>query len=188
MNADYQQPISDPSMTDGSVPPQPAKSRKLIWIIAVLAAGIVCLGSVICFATVGYGFVQVAQEKAPVESVLDSFMQLMVDKDSESAYALFSPRAQRQMPISKIQELLEGNNYVIFDGYQSLSVQTINIRAVTNTNPDVPQGVVAEVTGVVSYDGDFQGKLTGTLEKVDGEWRLDFFNVTVPPSKFGGSD
>jgi len=53
----------------------------------------------------------------------------MANKDAENAYALFSPRAQRQIPISKIQELLDGKNYFLFEGYQSLSVSNPNISA-----------------------------------------------------------
>ncbi|MBN2003569.1 MAG: hypothetical protein JXA21_09460 [Anaerolineae bacterium] len=183
MNEEFQQPTSDPSVMPGTNASPPAKSKKVLWVILALVVGVSCLASVICFATFGYGLVKTAREKAPVESVLDSYMQAMADKDIESAYALFSPRAQRQIPLSKLQELIEGNNYVVFEGYQSLSVQTLNIKAVANTNPDVPQGTVAEVTGIVAYDHDVQGKFTGTLEKVDDVWQLDAIYITVPPSK-----
>jgi hypothetical protein len=131
----------------------------------------------------GASMFKVYTEKAPVESVLDAYMRHMANKDADSAYALFSPRAQRQIPISEVQEMLEGNNYFLFEGYQSLSMTNLNISAAANTNPDLPQGTVAEVTGVITYEGDIQGSFNGVLEKVGDEWMIDGIYVTVPPSK-----
>jgi hypothetical protein len=122
-------------------------------------------------------------EKAPVESVLDLYMKAMDAKDAKGAYALLSPRAQRQIPLSKVEDLLKGNNYVIFEGYQSLLVGNFNVSAVANTNPNVPQGTVANVTGTIKFEGGFQGTFTGVLEKVDGKWQIDSMYVVVPPSK-----
>ena len=88
------------------------------------------------------------------------------------------------MPITDLEKLTQGNNYVIFEGYESLTVQNLNLAASANTNSDLPQGTVANVTGTVSYEDGFTGKLTAVLEKVDGEWKLFNFFVTVPPDKF----
>jgi hypothetical protein len=173
---------STPSPTP-SIPPQPQKSNKNIWIIAGIAVGIVCLCSIICIAVFGGSMFRIYKEKAPVESVLDAYMTAMVNKDADSAYALFSPRAQRQIPVSKIQELLDGNNFVVFEGYQSLSIGNINISATANTNPDLPQGIVAKVNGIVTYEDDVQGTFNGILEKVGDQWMIDSMFVTVPPSK-----
>lgn len=79
--------------------------------------------------------------------------------------------------------MLEGNNYFLFEGYQSLSVTNINISAVANTNPDTPQGTVAKVNGVISNEGDIQDMYNGILGKVDDEWILDGIHVTVPLTK-----
>jgi hypothetical protein len=111
----------------------------------------------------------------------------MVAKDFESSYALFSPRMKRQIPIAKIQAMIEGNNYVLFEGYKSLSVEQLNINAVANTNPDLPQGTVAKVTGKIIYEGGIEGSFNATLEKVDGKWKLDGMYITVPPNKFNPS-
>jgi hypothetical protein len=148
----------------------------------------VIIGVVIGFlAILLFSFVYIMSrvnlEIAPVTSVLDSYMKFLVVKDTNSAYALFSPRAQRQFPISKIEELIQGKNYLLIEGYQSLSIQKINIAATINSNSDIPQGTVATVSGITRYDGNIQGTFTGTLEKVNGKWLIDGINITVPPDK-----
>lgn len=164
----------------------PQESNKNLLILLAVAISILCCCSIICIAAVGLGGLgmgSVLKERAPVEAVLDSYMKYMDAKDAKSAYELFSPRAQRQFSSSKVEELLEGNNYVIFEGYQSLSVADLKISAAANTNPNMPQGTVATVTGTILYEGGIQGSFNGTLEKVNGKWQLHSINVTVPPSK-----
>ncbi len=178
-----QQEIPPAPQVSAPLPVQPQKSNKNIWIIVGIALVVLCLCSIACVAIFGTSMYKVYTEKAPVESVLDNYMRYMANKDAENAYALFSPRAQGQIPISKIQEMLEGNNYLLFEGYQSLSVSNLNISAAVNTNPDLPQGTVAKVTGVINFEGDIQGSFNGTLEKVDGKWMIDGIYVTVPPDK-----
>jgi hypothetical protein len=140
--------------------------------------------SFLCIALIATGVGKILVEQAPVELILDTFMKDMEAKDVESAYTLFSPRSQRQTPITEVEKLIEGNNYAIFEGYQSLTVQNLNLTAAANTNPDMPQGTVANVTGTVSYEGGFTGTFNAVLEKVDGEWKLFNINITVPPDKF----
>ena len=176
-------PPQEPAVSD-SISSQPKKSNKKTWMIIGIVAAILLLCSIICIALFGTGMYKVYKEKAPVESVLDTYMQRMLDKDAESSFALFSPRAQRQMSISQLQEMFEGNNYLLYEGYQSLSISTIYISAAANTNPDLPQGTVAEVDGIIMYEGDIQGSFNGVLEKVDDEWMVYSITVTVPPEKF----
>jgi hypothetical protein len=78
---------------------------------------------------------------------------------------------------------LEGNNYVLFDGYRSVTVENINISAAFNTNPDLPQGTVAKVNGTIAYKGGFTGRFEAVLEQEGNKWRLFNINVTVPPDK-----
>jgi hypothetical protein len=174
------QPESNPTTP---TTPQTQKSNRNIWIIAGIAAGIICLCSIACVALFGATIFKVFTEREPVGSVLDAYMRYMADKDAESAYALFSPRAQRQIPFSKVEEMLEGNNYFLFEGYQSLEVGNLNISATANANPDLPQGTVANVTGTITFEGDIQGTFNGVLEKVDDEWMIDSIYVSVPPNK-----
>ena len=161
-------------------PEKPKRNLKLIFGIAVVA---VCACLTIGGAIVALGLNKVSEEKAPVEAVLDDFMRDMLAEDVDAALELFSPRAQRQFSKTDLAALLAGNNYVLFEGYQSLTVGRLNIKAVANTDPDVAQGTVAEVTGTIAYENDFAGRFVATLEKVDGEWFLFFINITVPPDK-----
>jgi len=177
------QPENPPAVT-GAAAPQLKKTNKKLWIVLGIAIGVVCLGSILCIALIATGAGKVMLEKAPIESVLDAFMKDMEAKDIESAYALFSPRAQRQLQIADLENLIQGNNYILVEGYQSLSVRNIKLTAAINANPDVPQGTVATITGVISYDGGFTGQFTAVLEKADGAWKLYGINVTVPPNKF----
>jgi len=170
--------------TPNDISPQPKKSYKNVWVIVGITIGVLLIGAIICLVTGSLGVGNVNAEKASVESVLDSYMKSMVSKEIESAYALFSPRSQRQIPISEIQELVDGNYYILFDGYQNLSVQNINLTVSANTNPDLPQGSVATVNGIINFEGGFQGTFRATLEKVDGKWLLAGINITVPPDKF----
>lgn len=124
------------------------------------------------------------KEKAPIEIVLDSYMKHMVAKETNSAYALFSPRSQRQISLENVEQLLEGNKYAIFEGYQRLSVGNIQIRSISSgTDPNAAQGTVALVVGNIFYAGGVQGVFSGILEKVNDKWQIYSINVQVPESK-----
>ena len=179
------QPENPPGMPN-IIPPPPKKSNKNLWIIICAAVGIFGLCSILCIAAIAVVFIEankIASAKAPIEAVLDSYMKSMAAKDAESAYSLFSPRAQQQTPISNVQGLLVGNFYFLFEGYQSLSVQNLNLGSYLNANPNSPQGTVANVSGTIQYEGGFQGSFNGTLEQVDGKWKIFGIEVTVPPNK-----
>ncbi len=160
------------------------RSHRKLWIVGGITAAVVGLCSIACLALVVAGVGQALMERPPIEKILDSFMREMEAKDVETAYGLFSPRAQRQMPLTVLQKMLQGNNYALLEGYQTLVVENLNLKAAVNTNPDLPQGTVAEVNGTVSYEGGYKGKFTAVLEKVDGAWKLYNINITVPPDKF----
>lgn len=162
---------------------QPEKPKRSVKFYVGIVAATVCACLTIGGAIVALGLNEVSEEKAPVEAVLDDFMREMLAEDVDAALELFSPRAQRQFSKSDLDALLAGNNYILFEGYQSLTVGRLNIKAVANTNPDVAQGTVAEVIGTITYENDFSGNFVATLEKVDGEWFLFFINITVPPDK-----
>lgn len=160
------------------------RSKTWLWIVlGILGVGLLCVGVVVCVSTLALGARSVESEREPVTAVLDAYMEAMAAQDAERAYALFSPRAQRQIPLADIEELLDGNNYMIFEGYQRLSLQSFNISTAVNTDPDVPQGLVAKVNGTITYAGQITGSFNGVLEKVDDQWMLDGIHVTVPPDK-----
>jgi hypothetical protein len=182
------QPEQESVPPANTVSPSAKRStRRTVVIVAGVVVAAICLCIGICVVAGGWGtvtgLIRVAQERDDVTAVIDEFMLKMEKKDAAAAYALFSTRAQRQIPLSSIEEMLEGNNYVLFDGYESATVTNLNLNAAFNTNPDLPQGTVAKVTGIVTYEGGITGKVTATLEEENGTWRLHYINVTVPPSK-----
>lgn len=188
MNDEIQQPVSEPKKENPEIEVifeslAPKKSNKDLWILAGTVVAVLCLFSFV--ATVGNGFRELKVERAPLEATLDTLMKYMEAKDVESAFALFSWRAQRQMSITDLEELTEGNNYVEFEGYESISLQNLNLTVGANFfNPDIPQGTVADVTAIVSYTDGFTGNLTAVLEKVYDVWKVYSFGVVVPPDKF----
>jgi len=137
--------------------------------------------------TIGRSILSISTEQAAITPVIDRFMQAMTQRDANAAYHLFSSRAQRQMPIADLTKLVDGPNYALFDGYQSITIDSTNLTSAINTNPDEPQGTVASVNGKVTYLGGVTGTFRATLEKEVDDWRLFFINVTVPPEKIKSS-
>jgi hypothetical protein len=184
----HAEPIS-PLSVNGNATGSTERSRRTIIIVAVAVLVTLCLCIGLCFAAGGWGIVsgmiKAIQEQDDVQAVIDEFMRAMVNQDSETAYALFSTRSQKNTALSDVEKLLQGNNFALFDGYQSLSVTNINIKAAFNTNPDMPQGTIAEVSGTITYNNNFIGKFTSVLEEENDEWKLFNINVTIPPDKLG---
>jgi len=174
-------PIEQPSLIP--LPAPLPRSRRNWLIVASVVAVVICACVGIGAFTIGRSILGISTEQTAITPVLDQFMQAMVARDSNRAYALFATRAQRQTALADLTQLYTGPNYVLFDGYQSLKIESTNITSGVNTNPDVPQGVVATVTGTISYSGQVTGSFRATLEKEAGVWRLDAINITVPPSK-----
>jgi len=161
------------------------KSNKIIWIIGIIAVvASICLCSVVCIIIASVSSMEnMFQDNAPIENVLDLYMRFMEDKDAENAYALFSPQVQEQMPILKVQDTFEGNNYFLFEGYQRLSVRNFNFSSSLITTPGMSQRQIAKVNGVIDYEHDFQGTFNATLEKINDTWMIYSIFVTVPPDK-----
>ncbi len=201
MTSDAPQPPLDPTpetppapqpeplviLTDAaSTPPVESKRPKnrVLIIGAIIGVVLTCLCVVGVMVAVSSGTGQFAVEQYSITQVLDKFMYAMKVKNPERAYGFFSPRAQRQLPLSKVQEMLEGNNYVLYDGYKSLELKNTKVSAAFNTDQNKPQGTVATVSGTVTYADGTEGALSAILEKVDDEWRIHYVTVNVPPSKF----
>ncbi len=141
----------------------------------LLAIGVVALGGVV--ATLG-------REKGRVERVLDEFMRAVENKDTARAYTLVSTRASKVWTASAIQDLTRGYNYVLFGGYRSLEMDDATIGFQSSPNPDEPQGIVAQVSGIVLYDCGYRGSFEAVLEKEGDNWKIFGIAVTVPPDKF----
>jgi hypothetical protein len=179
------EPLPATSPDSQNTPLRPTnRSNKTLWIILGVVFGAIALCCLVAAAVIVMGAIKSSKENTSASAVLDKYMRAMAAKNAEEAYDLFSPRAKRQIPILKVQEMLEGNNFVIFDGYKNLSVTSLVLSAAVNTDPDVPQGNLAKVAGTISYEGGVQGSFNGLLEKVNGDWKIDSIFVTVPPNKF----
>lgn len=151
--------------------------------LIITAVGVIIICCLTCAGIFFSGFRSYAREKASIEKVLDKYMTAMADKDAAGAYDLFSPRTKKKIPLTKLKEQLKGNNYIIFRGYQSLSVENLTLGVRANTNPESPQGVVASGSGKIIYDDGFEGIIGVSLEKVEDIWMISSVNITIPPDK-----
>jgi hypothetical protein len=176
------------SLADEPLTRAPGKPSKWSgkWPLFVGGAAVLglmlCVG--LCIATLGSNFLTVVTQKGNVAAVLDEFMKAMANKNAEHAYSLFSSRAKQQVPSSEIESWLEGANFVLFDGYDTLQVRTLNINLVHNTDPSKPQGTVAQVSGSINYAGGYEGSFQAILEKEGDGWMLDHIQVNAPAEKF----
>ncbi|HSJ53426.1 MAG TPA: hypothetical protein VLC52_06725 [Anaerolineae bacterium] len=160
------------------------RSRRKAIVISSVVVGL-CLVLTLCGGLFLGGNVMVALERDDVERSLHQFMLAMARKNTNAAYALFCEQAQETVPLSKLQEMVEGNNHVLFDRYDSLEVRSLNIGPALSSNPKMPQGIVARAAGETRYTDGSVGNFQAVLQRVNGEWKLAGINVTVPPEKFG---
>jgi len=177
-----QQPIPEQPVSPVGMLPAKKSRRPFVIVGCVLLVGL-CLCLSICGIYFGSTIYQSIAERDNVAAVIDKFMVAMAAKDTNQAYALFSTRARRQFAISKLEDMIDGSNYALFDGYGKVEVLNINLGNYLNTNPDAPQGLVAKVDGKVTYRGGFAGTFQAVLEKEGDEWKLNSINVVVPPNK-----
>ena len=160
--------------------------RGLVVLAAVIVGALLLCGGLAVLG-VGSSLFMSVTEKDDVRVALERLMRRMADKDPASAYALFSSRAKRNLPVAELERMDRDANYALFEGYRDVEITGMTVRTAVNTNPNVPQGIVAEVSATVSYAGGFSGSLQAVLEKEHGSWTFDSFNVTVPPEKVSAS-
>ena len=173
---------SERQVDSSSFPSASRSQRTLVMVVSALALVLLlCIG--LGVFVLSRNLVGVSKAQADISPLLDTFMQAMVAHDTDRAYQLFSTRAQHHIALRDIEALHTGANYVLFDGYQSLSTTTTSISTIANTDPTIPQGIVATVSGTVLYAGDIHGTFQATLEKEQDTWRLDRIDITVPPRK-----
>jgi hypothetical protein len=174
--------------TIGTPLPAPAKkSNRNVFIILVgaLLVSLCCIGAIVGVAgLIGTGVFKVITEKPKVEFVIDEYMRAMADQDAKNAYTLFSTRAHRNISLADIEKFVSGNNYRVFEGYESIAMADFNLTLTSDPDPTMPQGLVAEVSGMISYADGFTGDFSAVLEKEGDEWRLYGINVNAPADKF----
>jgi hypothetical protein len=155
------------------------KTNRRKWLLS-LAILVLCCCPGLCANL----YAKIETERPLVENAIDQFMQARAEEDGTKAYRLLSTRSKRTTALADIEELLQGNNYVLFEGYRSTSITDISLNLNTNTDPNEPQGTVAEVAGTIAYEGGFTGSFNAVLEKEGEVWRLFTIYITVPPDKF----
>ncbi len=172
------------NLSSDSTPIEPrahTSHGKRPWVIgAVVLLLACCVGFGLLFGILGS---EVNAEQPKVQAVLQALMTAMANKDTQTAASLFVAGPGAGVPVAELDRLLEGSNYVLFDGYRELTVTGLVMNATFNNNPDEPQGVTARVQATISYDGGYTGTIHAVLRQQGGEWRLMSFQVVVPPSK-----
>ncbi len=167
-----------------AVPIRPAR-RKLVITLGILL-GLLCLCLTLCAGTLGLRGVQAMREQAQVERVIDAFMRAMADKDVEKAYGLCSTRFKSEKTMADLELALQGNNFVVFAGYQSLRVDSTDVLASINMfRAGGSPSTVMSVRGTVTYDDGYTGTFEAVMDREAEAWRVSRINVVVPPDKFG---
>lgn len=162
--------------------PKSRKTSKKTWIIISLVSLVILCSAVCLTYTYVMRIINLA-DRGRVSGVLDSYMDDMVNKDAESAFFLFNPKSSDKFSLSKLKEYCHRKDYVLYDGYQRLEINSLEMTMAFNTNPELPQGVVANVKATIYYENGYIGKMEATLEKYYGFWTIYNLDVSVPPDK-----
>lgn len=153
------------------------------WPLLVLAAVIF---SMICTGLSFWGYQQavayVESEKPSVQRSVNAFMVHMNSQDPAEAYTVFSPRSRRLTPLTTFEEMLE-NSYVLFDGYESVTITDLRISQKYDSNDNNPQGTVGYAMGTILYENGTEGSFEAILEKEGIHWLIYSINVGMPQSK-----
>lgn len=128
----------------------------------------------------------VSEAQGAAEELADAYMRAMVNRDAAQAHALLSSRAQAVYSIGDLEQLLQGVDYGLYEGYESAEVAKVIVTSRVSTNPAVPRTMV-QVTGTINYQGGVAGTFEANMELEDGEWRLSKVWIVVPPEKLQGN-
>lgn len=166
---------SNPQPVTAPVPPKKSRSN-LVALVGLAVLGILC--AIICGPFL-FNFVSsMPEELNAITVVLDEYMQGMANRDASRAFAVVAKTGEQPIPMSDIETLLRGNNYLLFKGYRELALTGFNL---TQMGADK----YAEVEGQVLYEGDFVGEFSGFVVKENGAWKIQQLKVNAPPDKFG---
>jgi hypothetical protein len=163
-----------------SPPPEatnPPRSRTWLWLLLFGGLACLCLCSGLCILPIGYSLFQVATQQEEIRDVVEGCLHEIDNDQFDDALARFSERAVKQGLVTHEQlEALADN--AAFQEFDSLVVTNVMVNATVNSDPKLPQGVVANVDGTVAYNDGGTGKFKATLEKQDGLWKLHALEVT----------
>jgi hypothetical protein len=106
--------------------------------------------------------------------VVTQFMTAMLGKDVATASGLFPTGSEAE--IGPQLEGLLASQFYLFEGYQSISVTSINVSTQEGQT-------TAELEGNVTYAGNVKGTFQASLVKEDEAWKLTNININVPQEK-----
>jgi hypothetical protein len=152
-----------------TTPPQ--RRSSLVWGIGIGCLACTCLCGGPCILLTGFGVYQAVSQRDEVEKVIDASLSDIAAQRPDEVLARTSKRAIEHEFITREKLEKLGENPA-FRGYKSATVTNINVSATYNSDPKVPQGTVANVSGTVEYDDGGKGTFQATLERENGEWRL----------------
>lgn len=153
------------------------------WPLVGLAAVIFLM---LCAGLSFWGYQQavayVESEKPSVQRSVNAFMVHMNSQDPAEAYTVFSPRSRRLTPLTTLEKMVE-SNYVLFEGYKSVTITDLRISQNYDSNDNKPQGTVGYATGTILYKNGAEGDFVAILEKEGIHWLIYSINLDVPQSK-----
>jgi len=177
-------------MTDLMPPPLPVsetapkRSPKLWWIILLCLLGVVLLagGTFGIYRLVSTRMPVAQDDHALVQKTLDKFMQAMVKRDIDSAYAMLSSDGQKQASRAKLQQMAQGANSAIFENYQSTEIVQLSVsQSFDSTQGQNQHTEQASVAGYFHYSDGVKRRFTAALLKEGSVWKLDAFSVDGRP-------
>jgi hypothetical protein len=168
-------PRENPFQPPAQLPP-PRRSRSWLLFGAGGVLAVLCLSSGLCVVPMGLGVYQAFAERDDVEQVVSGFMSELGSQRFAEASERFSTRSQRVFAMTP-EKLAEVAEDPAFQSSRAAHVAGVNLNRAFNTNADVPQGVVANVSGTIDYDGGPSGTFRATLEKERGVWKLHSIHV-----------
>lgn len=179
---DLTEPFEPTSEAIGTIPEQKnvpsavKKSRtKLIVLVIVLLAGVwVSIPYIQFFVNF---WVSIPQETKSIGAMVDDFLTAMANKETEKAYTMGTSQGDANTWQAGIDNLLQGNNFVLFEGYREISLTNINISQFGTEK-------YAEVQGDVMYEGDFIGTFSADVVKEGQLWKFRSVTVNAPAEKF----
>lgn len=157
----------------------PKKQRRrylsCLTLAGAVAAIVVCLAAVV-FETV---FTEARENLDEWQALTNDYMRAMSERDVAAAYQLFDPEMQDRMSQADLAAFIDGPFFVLFEGYQDLSVESWYVNFTDEGTMAELSGPVKYLVGSTPYEGFFEAQLTQQGEA----WRIWSINVAAPPEK-----
>lgn len=145
-------------------------------IISGLLVGGFCLFSIILGGLLAIGSAGTGSQEEWLV-INDTFMKAIAGKDFDGAYGVYSGEAKKDFQRSDLASLANGTFYALFDGYESLELESWEINYI------FPAGRFAELFYRIQYSNGYEGNLYAVLQEEGGHWKLYWIEVNIPPEK-----